>query len=65
VPDAQQATQRRTVSTGCAASALQVRNPMFQHSKGHCDVTRYAADYVALKGEHFFKSGTSSSKGKA
>lgn len=38
---------------------------MFQHNKGHCDVTRYAADYVALKGEHFFKSGTSSSKGKA
>lgn len=27
---------------------------MFQHSKGHCDVTRYAADYCALKGEHLF-----------
>lgn len=42
-----------------------VKNPMFQHSKGHCDVTRYAADYVALKGEHLFssKSGTGSGTG--
>jgi hypothetical protein len=35
---------------------MQVKNPMFQHSKGHCDVTCYAADYMALKGEHLFAS---------
>jgi hypothetical protein len=44
---------------------LQLKDPMFQHSKGHCDVTRYAADYFALKGEHLFgaKSGTGSAAG--
>ena len=47
-------------------TTMQGKNPMFQHSKGHCDVTRYAADYVALKGEHLFssKSGSGGSAGK-
>lgn len=49
----------------CTVVFLQAKNPMFQHNKGHCDVTRYAADYVALKGEHLFssKSGTGSGAG--
>jgi hypothetical protein len=40
---------------------------MFQHSKGHCDVTRYAADYYALRGEHLFapKAGTGSGSGSS
>jgi hypothetical protein len=45
---------------------MQVKNPMFQHSKGHCDVTRYAADYMALKREHLFasKQGTGGATGR-
>jgi hypothetical protein len=30
---------------------LQVeRDNMFQHNKGHCDVTKYAASYTAMTG---------------
>lgn len=26
------------------------KDHMFDHPKGHCDVTKYASDYTALKG---------------
>lgn len=49
----------------CALFLLQARNPMFQHQKGHCDVTRYAADYCQLKGEHIFSNKGNTGSGTA
>lgn len=47
------------------AAPSPIRSPMFQHSKGHCDVTRYAADYFSLTGKHLFgpKGGSGSAGG--
>jgi hypothetical protein len=57
----------RAVPAATPGGVQQAKNAMFQHFKGHCDVTRYAADYCALKGEHLFssKNGSGGTAGKA
>eukprot|EP00775_Hariotina_reticulata_P006443 gene6443-6672_t len=40
-------------------------DPMFQHNKGHCDVTKYAAQYASMKGSSPFQNTNSTSATKA
>eukprot|EP00879_Flechtneria_rotunda_P016104 GHRR01016845.1.p2 GENE.GHRR01016845.1~~GHRR01016845.1.p2 ORF type:complete len:113 (+),score=42.07 GHRR01016845.1:400-738(+) len=46
-----------------SACPLVKADPMFQHNKGHCDVTKYAAFYTAMKGVTPFHSSNSSTAG--
>jgi hypothetical protein len=41
------------------------KDPMFQHNKGHCDVTKYAAQYASMKGVSPFQNANSVTAAKA